>query len=92
MKHRRPYDHSIQPDHGVAGEDATTAELGPTKPRGKRHWLPPTGGAFLMVGLLIAITILVNPLLGRYIHWRRIDMGAPVLFLGFVAALRHRWL
>lgn len=88
MKHRQPHDPNVQPRSGVPAEKAMLPDSGP---RGKRPWLPSTGGALLMVALLIAISVLVNPLLGRYIHWQRIDFGAPVVFLGLTLALRRRW-
>ncbi|MEJ2290400.1 MAG: hypothetical protein P8Y13_00840 [Deinococcales bacterium] len=44
-----------------------------------------------MVGSLIVVSVLVNPMLGRYLHWRRVDIGAPIVFIGLALALRHRW-
>jgi hypothetical protein len=41
---------------------------------------------------LIAASALVNPMLGRYVHWRRVDIGAPLLFIGLALAFRHRWI
>jgi len=88
MEQRQPHDHSTRASDRMAGEEATSPYQGPPS---KRPWLPSTVGALLVVGLVIAISVLVNPLLGRYIHWRRIDFGAPVVFLGLTLALRRRW-
>ena len=88
MEQRQPHDHSTRATYGTAGEEATSPYQGPPN---QRPWLPSTVGALLVVGLVIVISVLVNPLLGRYIHWRRIDFGAPVVFLGLTLALRRRW-
>ena len=91
MEQRQPHDPSTRARHGAASEEATSPDRGPPGVRGKRPWLPSAGGALLVVGLVIAVSVLVNPLLGRYIHWRRIDFGAPAVFLGLTLALRRRW-
>ena len=91
MKHQKLHDHDIQATYRDSAKEATSPELHPRQAPTLRPWLLSTGGALLMVGLLVAISVLVNPLLGRYIHWRRIDLGAPVVFLGLALALRRRW-
>jgi len=91
MEQRQPQDHSTRDSYGVAREEAKSPDPSPPRVGGKRPWLPSTVGALLVVGLVIVISVLVNPLLGRYTHWRRIDFGAPVVFLGLTLALRRRW-
>ncbi|HKI59374.1 MAG TPA: hypothetical protein VKA00_09180 [Trueperaceae bacterium] len=60
--------------------------------RDLRPWLRSAGSSLLIVALLIAASALLNPMLGRYVHWRRIDIGAPLVFVGLALALRRRWI
>jgi hypothetical protein len=40
----------------------------------------------------VALSATINPLLGRYLHWDRILVGAPVGLVALALALRRRWL
>ena len=48
--------------------------------------------ALLVVAVLVAGSAVVNPLFGRVVHWRRIDVGAPIAILVLALAFRRRWL
>lgn len=58
----------------------------------QRSWPWSIVVATLVVAALIILSALVNPLLGRYVHWDRIFIGGPVALLGLSVALRRRWL
>lgn len=74
--------------------DQPTSSLGEREGRARnpRPWLRAGGGALLIVALVIAASAVFNPLLGRYVHWRRIDIGAPLAFVGLALAFRRRWI
>lgn len=92
MGHHQPHDPSDHRSPASTQHGASQAQSKEQHASEVRPWLTSAGASLLIVGVIIAASVLINPLLGRYIHWRRIDLGAPVLFLGFAAALRRRWL
>lgn len=62
------------------------------EPCTRRGWLASIVLAVGLVSVLILVSVTVNPLLGRAVHWRRIDLGAPAAALALVLAFRSRWL
>jgi len=60
--------------------------------RAPRSWPLAFGLALVLVGALVALSATINPLLGRYLHWDRILVGAPVGLVALALALRRRWL
>ena len=66
-------------------------EANPITPT-QRPWTWSIAVATLVVAALIILSALVNPLLGRYVHWDRIFIGGPVALLVLSMGLRRRWL
>lgn len=58
----------------------------------RRPWWTCIATAGLALAGIVALSAIVNPLLGRYMHWDRIAVGAPVAFVLASVALRRRWL
>ena len=45
----------------------------------------------MVVGASIAVSAVVNPLFGRYVHWDWMAGLAPTLYVIAVIAVRRRW-
>ena len=59
---------------------------------GYRSWLISLLVAPALVGIVVLVAVVVNSMVGRYIHWDRIAVGAPVAVLVLAIALRQRWM
>ena len=57
----------------------------------KRSWPAASAISVAVIGLGIAISATVNPLLGRAIHWDWMAVAAPALFVALTVVLRNRW-
>jgi hypothetical protein len=57
----------------------------------RRSWLFSVLSALGLVGLIVLLAVVVNPMFGRYIHWDRVAVGAPVAVVVVAVALRRRW-
>ena len=57
----------------------------------QRSWLVSLTVATVVVGALIVVSAVVNPLFGRYVHWDWMAGLAPTLYVAAVVALRRRW-
>ncbi len=57
----------------------------------ERGWLVSIFWAALIIGIGIVLSAIINPLLGRFVHWDWMAGIAPVSFALFAWALRHRW-
>ncbi|MFQ6029593.1 MAG: hypothetical protein ACE5Q6_19120 [Dehalococcoidia bacterium] len=57
----------------------------------KRTWLRSLMLAALLVGAGVVLSAVVNPALGRYVHWDWMAGLAPTLFLLAALAFRRRW-
>ena len=60
--------------------------------RENRSWVVVIPVAALLVGVGVFLSAVINPLLGRYVHWDWMAVLAPVLFIAAAAALRRRWI
>ena len=76
---------SVRTRKPVAGRKA-----GRDKPR-KRGWLVSLAWAGALVGGVIVLSAVVNPLFGRYVHWDWMAVLAPTLFVVLTLAFRWRW-
>ena len=56
-----------------------------------RNWPQTALLAAIAVGLTLAVSATVNPLLGRSIHWDWVAGIAPVSFGALVYIFRRRW-
>ncbi|MDA1215392.1 MAG: hypothetical protein O2812_00780 [Chloroflexi bacterium] len=63
----------------------TEAALGP------RSWRLSAVAAVALVTLGVSLSAIINPLLGRYVHWDWMAGLAPALFILALFALRRRW-
>ena len=43
------------------------------------------------MGIGIGLSAVINPLLGRYVHWDWMAVLAPALFVALAVSLRRRW-
>ncbi len=57
----------------------------------KRGWLVSLGLAAALVGVGVALSAVVNPVFGRYVHWDWMAGVAPAMLLLLAVALRRRW-
>ena len=57
----------------------------------KRSWLVSFGLAAALVGVGVALSAVVNPVFGRYVHWDWMAGVAPAMLLLLAVALRRRW-
>ncbi len=57
----------------------------------KRSWLVSFGLAAALVGVGVALSAVVNPVFGRYVHWDWMAGVAPAMLLLIAVALRRRW-
>ena len=60
-------------------------------PLGPRSWLLSAVAAVVLVTVGVTLSAIVNPLLGRYVHWDWMAGLAPALFILALFALRRRW-
>ena len=60
--------------------------------RRPRSWLTSTLVAATSLALMILLSATINPLLGRYVHWNWVAVGAPILFILLTVSLHRRWL
>ena len=58
----------------------------------KRTWRSAVLTSAALVVLAIAASALVNPLLGRVVHWNIVAVLMPAMFILFTLALRKRWM
>jgi hypothetical protein len=59
--------------------------------RAHRGWGISLGLAVVIVGAAIGLSAVINPLLGRYVHWDWMAFLAPTLLVALAIALRRRW-
>ena len=57
----------------------------------KRSWVVSLGLAAALVGVGVALSAVVNPVFGRYVHWDWMAGVAPAMLLLLAVALRRRW-
>jgi hypothetical protein len=58
----------------------------------QRGWVVSLGWAAAIVGAGVVLSAVINPMLGRLVHWDWMAGLAPTLFLLFAVALRRRWI
>lgn len=68
-------------------DQSKTSRSGPIK----RSWPISLGSATALVVILVALSAVVNPLFGRYVHWDWMAVLAPTLLVLLTLALRRRW-
>ena len=66
---------------GAYGREATA----------RRGWVVSLALAAVIVAVGIGLSAVINPLLGRYVHWDWVAVLAPTLLIALAIALRHRW-
>lgn len=71
--------------------DGDTARRPDAPGKLERGWLVSVFWAALIIGIGIALSATINPLLDRSVHWDWMAVLAPVSFALFAWALRHRW-
>ena len=59
--------------------------------RAKRSWPVSLGWAAALVVIVVALSAVVNPLFGRYVHWDWMAGLAPTLLVLLTLALCRRW-
>jgi hypothetical protein len=74
----------------------TTNKKTPNEPYGReatahRGWGASLGLAAVIVGIGIGLSAVINPLVGRYVHWDWVAVLAPILLITLAIALRRRW-
>ena len=57
----------------------------------KRSWLISLVLALLIVGVGVTLSAVVNPLLGRYVHWDWMAGAAPAALALLTLAIHRRW-
>ena len=75
----------------MAQRDKGRPRRGKRRRSSTRSWGYSLGYAALVVGAGIVLSVTVNPLLGRSIHWDWMAYLAPTLFAVLTLALRRRW-
>lgn len=73
------------PSGGKGGASADTSV------ENKRGWPLSLTWAAIIVGIAVTISAVVNPVLGRFVHWDWMAVLAPLLFALFAVAIRRRW-
>ena len=58
----------------------------------RRGWGVSPGWPVVFVGTGIGLSAVINPLLGRYVHWDWMAVLAPTLLVILAIALRRRWI
>ena len=59
--------------------------------RTRRGWMTSLVLAAVIVVVGIGLSAVINPLLGRYVHWDWVAVLAPTLLITLAIALRRRW-
>ncbi len=57
----------------------------------KRTWRTAVLTSAALVALATAASALINPLLGRVVHWNIVAVLMPAMFICVTLALRKRW-
>ena len=57
----------------------------------RRGWVVSLALAAVIVAVGIGLSAVINPLLGRYVHWDWVAVLAPTLLITLAIALRRRW-
>jgi hypothetical protein len=57
----------------------------------RRGWMASLVLAGAIVAVGIGLSAVINPLLGRYVHWDWVAVLAPTLLIALTIALRRRW-
>lgn len=91
MKESRSDRRGVRSTPEVAGDRAPDQAAPVRNGAEPRPWLLAAAWSLIAVAVLVAGSALVNPLLGRYVHWGRIEVGAPIAYLVLALALRRRW-
>ena len=60
--------------------------------RPKRTWPLSLAVALSIVGVGIVLSAVVNPMLGRYVHWDWMAGVAPAATILLTIAIRRRWI
>ena len=55
-----------------------------------RTWARAVALAFALVAVATLASVLINPLLGRVVHWNIMAVLMPALFVGFTVLLKKR--
>jgi hypothetical protein len=64
----------------------------PNKSRvSERRWGEAVLWAAVIVALATAASALINPLIGRTVHWNIVAVLMPTLFVLFAVLLKKRW-
>ena len=82
---KRPIDSKEKP--GVASHTGAHDR----EARAHRGWGISLGLAVVIVSAGIGLSAVINPLLGRYVHWDWMAVLAPTLLVVLAIALRRRW-
>ena len=69
---------------------AVGRKAGETDPR-KRGWPVALAWAGALVGVLVVLSAVVNPLIERSVHWNWMAGLAPTLLVVLTLAIRWRW-
>jgi hypothetical protein len=56
-----------------------------------RTWGSSAVAALIIMAVATASSALINPLIGRTVHWDIVAMLMPTLFLLFTVLFRKRW-
>ena len=59
---------------------------------GKRSWRVSFAASALVVGASLSISAVLNPVIGRTVHWDWAATLASVLLVALTLALRQRWI
>ncbi len=73
-------------------KDPNERSLAGEQPRTPRSWSTSVVVAAATLALMILLSATINPLLGRYVHWNWVAVGAPIVFILLTVVLRRRWL
>lgn len=57
----------------------------------ERRWGEAVLWAAVIVALATAASALINPLIGRTVHWNIVAVLMPALFVLFAVLLKKRW-
>ena len=56
-----------------------------------RGWLLSAVAAAALVTVGVTLSAIINPMLGRYVHWDWMAGIAPTIFILALLSLRRRW-
>ena len=56
-----------------------------------RTWARAIALALALVAVATLASVVINPLLGRVVHWNLMAVLMPALFVGFTVLLKKRW-